>query len=98
VGFYIMSMVGMHYVVKYRFHGDDYLHLLNKPVLAIAHHPKVAELMADIELSSHCVDIRDFDVGLLADRFESIVNDAEEIRSRMAARLTRNRQQLRSQI
>jgi len=55
-------------------------------------------LMADIELSSHCVDIRDFEVGLLADRFASVVNEAEELKSRTAARLTRNRQQLRSQI
>ncbi|HTF67737.1 MAG TPA: hypothetical protein VK638_34175 [Edaphobacter sp.] len=54
--------------------------------------------MADIELSSHCVDIRDFEVGLLADRFASVVNEAEELKSRTAARLTRNRQQLRSQI
>jgi polysaccharide pyruvyl transferase WcaK-like protein len=75
-----------------------FAHLLNKPVLAIAHHPKVTELMADLGLSSYCVDIRDFDVSLLADRFASMVKNAEEIKSRMAARLTSNRQQLRCQF
>ena len=54
--------------------------------------------MADLELSSYCVDIRDFDESLLAERFASMVNNADEIKSRMAARLTRNRQQLRNQF
>jgi len=94
----LATMAGMDYVVTCRFHGVIFAHLLNKPVLAIAHHPKVAELMADLELSSYCVDIRNFDENLLADRFASIVNNAEEIKSSMAARLTRNRQMLKSQF
>jgi polysaccharide pyruvyl transferase WcaK-like protein len=94
----LATMSRMDYVVTCRFHGVIFAHLLNKPVLAIAHHPKVAELMADLELSSYCVDIRDFDESLLADRFASMVTNADEIKSRMAASLTRNRQQLRSQF
>jgi polysaccharide pyruvyl transferase WcaK-like protein len=94
----LATMSGMDYVVTCRFHGVVFAHLLNKPVLAIAHHPKVIELMTDLELSSYCVDIRDFDVSLLADKFASMVINAEEIKSRMAASLTRNRQQLRSQF
>jgi polysaccharide pyruvyl transferase WcaK-like protein len=94
----LAAISGMDYVVTCRFHGVVFAHLLNKPVLAIAPHAKVAELMADLELSSYCVDIRDFDSTLLADRFSSMVNNAEEIRIRMAARLTRNRQQLRDQF
>ena len=57
-----------------------------------------AELMVGLELSSYCVDIRNFDENLLADRFASMVDNAEEIKSRMAARLTRNRQLLKSQF
>jgi polysaccharide pyruvyl transferase WcaK-like protein len=94
----LATMSGMDYVVTCRFHGVVFAHLLNKPVLAIAHHPKVAELMADLELSSYCVDVRDFDLGLLADKFTSMVINAEEIKDRMATSLTRNRQQLRSQF
>jgi polysaccharide pyruvyl transferase WcaK-like protein len=88
----------MDYVVTCRFHGVVFAHLLNKPVLAISPHPKVMDLMTDLELSGYCVDIRDFDPKLLAERFASMVINAEDIKSRMAASLTRNRQQLKSQF
>jgi polysaccharide pyruvyl transferase WcaK-like protein len=94
----LATMSGMDYVVTCRFHGVIFAHLLNKPVLAIAHHPKVTELMAELGLSSYCVDIRQFNVSLLADRFSSMVDNAEDVKSRMAARLRHNRQQLRSQF
>jgi polysaccharide pyruvyl transferase WcaK-like protein len=94
----LATMSGMDYVVTCRFHGVVFAHLLNKPVLAIAHHRKVIDLMTDLELSNYCVDIRDFDVSLLADRFASMVINAEEIKGRMAASLTRNKQLLRSQF
>jgi polysaccharide pyruvyl transferase WcaK-like protein len=92
------TMSRMDYIVTCRFHGVIFAHLLNKPVLAIAHHPKVSDLMATLGLSSYCVDIRDFDPRLLMERFSSMVINAEEIRSRMAASLTRNRQRLRNQF
>jgi polysaccharide pyruvyl transferase WcaK-like protein len=92
------TMSGMDYVVTCRFHGVIFAHLLNKPVLAIAHHPKVSELMAELELPHYCVDIRDFDVNLLKDRFASMVDNTEEIKARMAAKLTRNRQLLKNQF
>jgi polysaccharide pyruvyl transferase WcaK-like protein len=94
----LATMSGMDYVVTCRFHGVVFAHLLSKPVLAIAHHPKVIDLMTDLGLSNYCVDIRELDLKLLADRFTSMVIDAEEIRSRMAASLKRNRQRLRSQF
>jgi polysaccharide pyruvyl transferase WcaK-like protein len=88
----------MDYVVTCRFHGVVFAHLLNKPVLAIAHHPKVTELMTHLELSSYCVDIGDFDPKVLSEKFASMVINAEEIRYRMTANLARNRQRLRSQF
>lgn len=94
----LARMSGMDYVVTCRFHGVVFAHLLGKPVLAIAHHPKVAELMADLDLSNYCVDIQDFDANSLADKFASMVMNAEEIKSRMASSLTRNRRQLASQF
>jgi polysaccharide pyruvyl transferase WcaK-like protein len=94
----LAAMSGMDYVVTCRFHGVILAHLLNKPVLAIAHHPKVTELMADLELSEYCVDIKDFSANLLADRFASMVNNTEEIKNRMAAKLAGNRQLLRNQF
>ena len=94
----LATISGMDYVVTCRFHGVVFAHLLNKPVLAIAHHPKVIELMTEIGLSSYCVDIRDFDPNLLAEKFASIVINADEIKGRMAVSLKRNRQRLRSQF
>ena len=94
----LAKMSGMDYVVTCRFHGVIFAHLLNKPVLAIAHHPKVTELMAALDLSEYCVDIQDFSANLLADRFASMVNSTEEIKSRMATKLTENRQLLQSQF
>jgi polysaccharide pyruvyl transferase WcaK-like protein len=88
----------MDYVITCRFHGVVFAHLLNKPVLAIAHHRKVVDLMADLELSRFCVNIDDFDLKRLASRFTLMVDNAEEIKSRMAASLARNRQKLRSQF
>lgn len=94
----LAAMSGMDYVVTCRFHGVIFAHLLNKPVLAIAHHPKVTELMADLELPDYCVDIRDFNASLLVERFISMVDNAEGIKSRMATQLTRNRQSLKYQF
>jgi polysaccharide pyruvyl transferase WcaK-like protein len=75
-----------------------FAHFLNKPVLAIADQPKVADLMTELELSNYYVDIRESDPKLLTERFASMVINGEEIKSRMAASLTRNRQQLTSQF
>jgi polysaccharide pyruvyl transferase WcaK-like protein len=94
----LVAMAGMDFVVTCRFHGVIFAHLLNKPVLAIAHHPKVSDLMADLDLSNYCVDIHDFDVNLLEDRFASMVANADEIKSRMASSLIKNRQRLTAQF
>jgi polysaccharide pyruvyl transferase WcaK-like protein len=94
----LAAMSGMDYVVTSRFHGVVFAHLLNKPVLAISPHPKVAELMHDLDLSSYCVDIKDFDSTLLTDKFSSMVANAGDIRTRMAASLTRRRLQLGEQF
>jgi len=61
--------------------------MLNIPVLAIAHHPKVSTLMSDLGLSKYCVDIRKCDANTLAEAFTSLVNDRDEIKTRMAERL-----------
>ena len=54
--------------------------------------------MTDLELSNYCVDIREFDLKLLTEKFASMVINAEEIKTCMAASLTKNRQRLRSQF
>ncbi len=94
----LSRMSAMDYVVTCRFHGVVFAHLLNKPVLAISHHPKVANLMNALGLSKYCVDIQTFDPIRLTDTFASLVSDAEEVKSRMTASLAGYRSQLAIQF
>ena len=88
----------MDYVVTCRFHGIVFAHMLNKPVLAISHHPKMVTLMKELGLGSYCVDIRTFDLNLLAETFAALVRDTAEIKRRMAWELDSYRQQLAVQM
>jgi len=94
----LFRMSAMDYVVTCRFHGVVFAHLLNKPVLAISHHPKVADLMEALGLSKYCMDIQTFDPNRLTDTFASLVNDADEVKSSMAVSLAGYRSQLASQF
>jgi polysaccharide pyruvyl transferase WcaK-like protein len=94
----LSRMSALDYVVVCRFHGVVFAHLLNKPVLALSHHPKVAALMDDIGLSRYCVNIRTRDVELLADKFLAVVNDENAIKRRMAERLACYRARLTEQF
>jgi len=86
------------YVVTCRFHGVVFAHLLNKPVLAISHHPKVATLMNDIGLSEYCVDIDSFEADSLLSTFRLLVENGESIKGRLATALARYRGELASQF
>ena len=83
----LIRMTEMNYVVTCRFHSIVFAHLLNKPVLAISHHPKVANLMKALGLSKYCVNIRTFSPSQLADTFASLVVDSDAVKKRMAASL-----------
>lgn len=91
-------MSSMEYVVTCRFHGVVFAHLMNIPVIAVSHHPKVVTLMNDLELSKYCVDIRWFDSDLLAETFSLVVNNRDEIKSRMADKLLRYKTLLTDQF
>ena len=86
------------YVVTCRFHGVIMAHLLNKPVIAIAHHVKVETAMADIGLSEYCFDIASFDPDHLTDAFASLVAHRAEIEQKMKDRLATNRAKLSAQF
>jgi polysaccharide pyruvyl transferase WcaK-like protein len=92
------SMSGMDFVITCRFHGVVFAHLLNKPVFAIAHHPKVTHHMEALGLSEYCVDMRSFDPTAAADRFRSLVDDAETVKRKMDDKLADYRRKLRSEF
>jgi len=94
----LSRMSPMDYVVTCRFHGVVFAHLLNKPVLAIAHHPKVRHLMSALGLSRYCADMLTFDPIRLMDTFTSLVRDTEIIKRSMAASLADYRLKLTTQF
>lgn len=98
VGELLSGIAAMDYVVTCRFHGVVFALLLNKPVLAISHHPKVAELMEFLGLSHYYVDMRDFDAATLFDKFLALVREADGVRHRMSVSLTGFRSQLDAQF
>ncbi len=94
----LARMAAMDYVVTCRFHGVVLAHILNRPVLAISHHPKVADLMAALGLAQYCADIRTFDPDRLADTFVSLVDHTSEVRTSMDASLAAYRAQATAQF
>jgi polysaccharide pyruvyl transferase WcaK-like protein len=77
-------MSSMDYIITCRFHGVVFAHIMNIPVIAISHHPKVATLMANLGLSEYCLNIDTFDLELLKSTFIRMVADKAAIRARMA--------------
>ena len=94
----LSRIAAMDYVVTCRFHGVVLAHLLNKPVLAIAHHPKVTDLMNALGLGKYCVDMRTFDPIRLIDTFEALVSETEAVKKSMAASVVNYRAKLAAQF
>jgi len=94
----ITAIRGTEYIVTCRYHGVVLAHLMNRPVLAISHHPKIATLMRDLGLSEYCVDIRAFDLDLLRDKFTRLVENRDEIKTRMSDQARRYNRGLNAQF
>jgi len=94
----IATMSGVDFVVTCRFHGVVFAQLLNKPVMALSHHPKVATLMADFGMAEYCLDIRKSDAQLLKSTFARLIANQDEIRARMASKVAESRRLLAQQF
>ena len=70
-------------VVTSKYHGVIFAHLLNKPILAISHHLKVATLMNELGLSEYCVEIRTLDADLLRKTFDRLAANAAALKAYM---------------
>lgn len=94
----LTEMADMDIVVTCRYHGVVLAHLLNKPVLAIAHHPKVIALMNSLGLGQYCVDIKTFEPAQLIRMFDSLLEHQSEIKVQMANVLATFQQQAANQF
>ena len=94
----LSHMSSMDYIVTCRFHGVVFAHLMNIPVIALSHHPKVTTLMADLGLSEYCLDIDTFDPESLKTAFARMVSDTVGIKARMAEKLAFYRSELSRQF
>jgi polysaccharide pyruvyl transferase WcaK-like protein len=94
----ISAIRGSEYIVTSRYHGVVFAHLMNRPVLAISHHPKVTSLMHDLGFSEYCIDIRAFDLDLLKDKFTRLVKHRKEIKARMSDKARSYNRELRAQF
>lgn len=73
-------------VVASRFHGIILSFSMGKPVIGLSYYRKTDELMADMGLGDYVMDIGRFDVPWLTSRFEQLMTNSEQVRSRIAAR------------
>jgi polysaccharide pyruvyl transferase WcaK-like protein len=94
----LATMSSVEYVVTCRFHGVVFAHILNKPVIALTHHPKVSTLMSDIGMQEYCLDIRTVDAKRLIDTFRSLIANAPAIKKRMEATRSAYQSRLASQF
>jgi polysaccharide pyruvyl transferase WcaK-like protein len=94
----LTQMAAMDSIVTSRYHGVVFAHLLNKPVLAISTHPKVATLMDDLGLSKFCVAVDGCDVEGLSARFLALSAEADDVQRRMTRTRATFRRQLSDQF
>ncbi len=84
-------------VVASRFHGVLISFLLNKPVLALSHHPKVDNLMRDMGQSDFLLDIGTFDSKTVASRLEALESRSQLIKQQIRFNVATCRRKLESQ-
>ena len=84
-------------VVASRFHGVLISFLLQKPVLALSHHPKVSSLMRDMGQSDYILDIDTFGLQAAAERFQKLKSNKDVIRQEIDAGISVNRHRLEAQ-
>jgi len=94
----LSQLSSLDYVVTCRYHGVIFAHLVNVPVLALSHHPKVTTLMSDLGLAEYCLDIRSLDLELLTKTFLSLAERRDEVRARMARTAAEYKERLTAQF
>ena len=88
---------GLDLFVTSRLHGVVLPFLVNTPVLAFSHSEKIDWLMADMDLSDYCVDIKCDDVDQLSRRILAIESNQEILRERIRRKVSEYRASLQIQ-
>lgn len=84
-------------VIATRFHGILLSFLLNKPVVAIANHHKMSDIMHNMCQADHLLDIETFDKEILIEKFLSLISKSNIIKDKIAERINDYRHRLDSQ-
>jgi polysaccharide pyruvyl transferase WcaK-like protein len=87
VGDIIRQLSTTDVVVASRLHSVILAHVLNKPVLAISYHQKIGVLMADLGQSEYCLDIDQFDVDTLKERFIALEANQALLRAQIEKKM-----------
>ena len=85
-------------ILTCRFHGVVFAHLLNVPVLALAHHQKISTLMRDFDLGDYCLDIDTFSAPLLIATLDRLLSNAQEVQTHVAQRVRLYREEIAQQF
>jgi polysaccharide pyruvyl transferase WcaK-like protein len=84
-------------VISARYHNLVMALIQNKPVIALADHPKLDSLVTDFGLAEYLLPLRNLSPDILIARFEQLENDMERVRSRIEAQVGKYRQELDAQ-
>ena len=84
-------------VVGTRFHNILLAMMLNKPVIALSYHEKIASLMAEMGMADYCQNVDELDVDVLVERFLELEKNAGIVKTAMERKVEHHRKALDEQ-
>ena len=93
----LSQLAATDFVVATRFHNILLAFMLNKPVIAISFHHKVASLMASVGMAEYCHDIHQMDGERLITQFQALEQNSEAVKTVIAECVRQNRVALEEQ-
>lgn len=83
----LLHLDDVDFVIASRLHGVILSHMMNLPVLAISHDPKVNIHMDNTGQSAYCVDIEKFGIDTLVDKFGKLQKDEPVIKDTLNGKI-----------
>lgn len=82
------------FVLGSRFHNIVLAQILNRPHIALSYHPKLDALMEDMNLTSYCLPLAQYEVEDLKERYKELEVNCEQIKAQLSIRVDQYRQLL----